>query len=85
MHDCDESMHELLDLVLLNLMAGEDEAETEIDQPHCFIVADSFLISGVSFLLGEQEVLKDRMDVDMASDCLGNEKVDACLRYMLAV
>lgn len=70
MHDGDESLYELLDLVLLNLVPGEDKAETKINKPDCLIVADCFLISGVSFLLGEQEVLEDWVDVDMASDCL---------------
>lgn len=45
LHDSDESMHELLNLLLLDLVAGEDEAETEVDQPDCFIVADGFLVS----------------------------------------
>ena len=85
MHDGEESKHELLDLFLFDFAAGEDEAEAEVDQPDCLVVADGFFISGVSLLLGEQEILEDRMDVDVASDCLGDEKIDARLGNVLAV
>lgn len=73
LHGVDESMHELLDLVLLDLVAGEDETETEVDQPDCFVVTDGFLVSGVSFFLSKQEVLKDRVNVDATSNCFGDE------------
>ncbi len=72
-------MHEHLSMIMLDLVGREDKAKSKVNHPDCLIVAYHLLASIVLLSLGQQEILENRMEIEVACNNFGDEQVNACL------